>query len=319
MANATPSRIGAVNAAGDPRALMLKVYGGEVLTAFDRQSAFRPRHMVRTIPYGKSASFPVTGYMSAGYHTPGTEITGSALKANEKIITIGDMLVAAAFIPNIDEMLNHYDIRSVHANEMGDILGRTYDQNVARTALINARAAAIVDGLSGGSQITNASLLTDGTVLYQQIFNSGVLLDQKDIPVDGRSTYIRPVQYALLVQSEKPIDFDLNQGDLGNGSIASGRVGRVNNLEIVKTNNLVSADDRVNTAIPADQRADFSTTAFLTQHRDAIGTVQMQDITSEASWDPRRLGTLMTSRYLVGHGGLRPEGGVEGRTAAPAA
>jgi hypothetical protein len=87
----------------------------------------------------------------------------------------------------------------------------------------------------------------------------------------------------------------------------------------VKTNNLPNADDRANAGIPLEQRGDFSTTAFLTQHNDAIGTVQMQDITNESSWDPRRLGTLMTSRYLVGHGPLRPEAGVEGRTAAPAA
>jgi hypothetical protein len=312
MANANPSRIGQVNGAGDARALMLKVYGGEVLGAFDRQSAFRQRHMVRTIPYGKSASFPVTGYMSAAYHTPGTEIVGTNVKANERLIVIGDTLVAAAFIPNIDEMLNHYDIRSVHANEMGDILARTYDQNVARTGILNARGAAIVDGLQGGSSITNANMATDGTVLYQSIFNSGVLLDQKDIPFDDRSTFIRPVQYALVVQSEKPINFDLNQGSLDNGSIAMGTVRRINNMELVKTNNLPNANDSANANIPTTQQGDFSKTQFLSQHRNAIGTVQMQDITSESTWDPRRLGTLMTARYLVGHGSLRPEAGVEG-------
>jgi hypothetical protein len=312
MANANPNRIGAVNAAGDPRALMLKVYGGEVLSAFDRQSAFRQRHMVRRIPHGKSASFPVTGYMAAAYHTPGTEILGTSLKANERLITIGDTLVTAAFIPEIDEMLNHYDTRSIYSNEMGDILARTYDQNVARTMLLAARAAAVVDGLSGGSQITNANLLTDGTVIWQQIYNSGVLLDQKDIPQDRRSTWIRPVQHALVVQSEKPINRDLNNE---NGSIALGTIQRINNLELVKTNNLPFADDTANTGIPSEQRADFSTTAFLTAHHDAAGTVQMQDITTEATWDPRRLGTLMTGRYLVGHGVLRPEGAVEGKTA----
>lgn len=315
MANANPSRIGQINAAGDTRALMLKVYGGEVLGAFDRQSAFKQRHMVRTIPSGKSAQFPVTGYMTAAYHTPGAEITGSTLKANERLIVIGDMLVAAAFIPDIDEMLNHYDIRSVHANEMGDTLARTYDQNVARTSILNARKPAVVDGLLGGSSITNANLLTDGTQLWQGIYNSGVILDQKDIPQDRRYTYVRPVQHALIVMSEKPINRDLNNP---NGSIADGTVLKINGLELVKTNNLVSGDDRANDAVPLDQRGDFRNTAFLTTHHDAVGTVQMQDITSESTWDPRRLGTLMTSRYLVGHGSLRPEASVEGQTAAPA-
>jgi hypothetical protein len=65
MANATPSRLGQIDAAGDPQALFLKVFAGEVLTAFNRDSAFRPRHMVRTIASGKSAQFPVTGLASA--------------------------------------------------------------------------------------------------------------------------------------------------------------------------------------------------------------------------------------------------------------
>lgn len=317
MANANPLRIGQVNGAGDPRALFLKVYGGEVLTRFHRQSAFRERHMVRQTASGKSAQFPVTGGVTAAYHTPGTEITGTNLKANERIIAIGDTLVAASFIPDIDEMLSHFDYRSIISGEQGDTLANTYDRNVSRAFILAARAPAIVDGLAGGSNITNAAMLTDGTVLWNGIYNSGVILDQKDIPQGDRYTWVRPVQHALIVQSEKPINRDINPQ--GNGSIARGEVIMINGLPIIKTNNLVSTDDRTNTDIPADQRADFSTTAFVTGHRAAVGTVQAQDITTEASWDPRRLGTLLTARYLTGHGTLRPEAVVEGRSAAPAA
>jgi len=318
MANAIASRLGQVNATGDDRALFLKVFGGEVLSAFNRTSAFRQRHMVRVIASGKSAQFPVTGLITGGYHTPGTEITGQTVKANERIITIGDLLLASAFIANIDEAMNHYDVRGIYSDEIGDFLGRQYDQNVARTGILNARSAAIVDGLQGGSQLTDAAMATDGTKLWQAIFNSGVLLDQKDIPMADRSTFIRPVQYALVVQSEKPINRDINVNQ-DNGSIAMGNVNRINNIELVKTNNLVFSDDRTNQAVPVDQRGDFSTTQFLTQHRNAVGTVQLQDVTMESDYDIRRQGTLMLGKYLVGHGKLRPESGVEGRTAAPAA
>ena len=62
MANAVPSRIGQINAAGDALAIFLKVFSGEVLTAFEEANIMfngsadsAPMHMVRSISSGKSA------------------------------------------------------------------------------------------------------------------------------------------------------------------------------------------------------------------------------------------------------------------------
>jgi hypothetical protein len=55
MSNATPSRFGAINAGADKDALFLKVFSGEVLTAFEQKTAVLDKHQVRTISSGKSA------------------------------------------------------------------------------------------------------------------------------------------------------------------------------------------------------------------------------------------------------------------------
>lgn len=55
MVDQTPLRTGADNQGSDKRALFLKVYGGEVMTAFAENTKFRSRHKVRTIESGKSA------------------------------------------------------------------------------------------------------------------------------------------------------------------------------------------------------------------------------------------------------------------------
>jgi hypothetical protein len=317
MANATPSRLGQANAAGDPQALFLKVFAGEVLTAFHRESAFRPRHMVRTIPSGKSAQFPVTGLASAAYHTPGAEIVGGTIRAGERVITIDDLLVSPSFIANIDEAMNHYDVRSIYSGEIGEALARAFDLNVGRTGITNARGASVITGLPGGSQQTDAGFVSDGTKLWQGIFNAGVTLDQNDIPQGDRYGFLRPVQYALVVMSEKPINRDLN-GPLGaDEGIQGGAVERINRIALVKTNNLPNLDDSANLNIPANRRHDYSVTQGLIQHRNAVGTVALQDVTMESAYDIRRQGTLMVGKYLVGHGELRPEAGVELRTGAP--
>lgn len=55
MANATPSRFGEINSAGDPLALFLKLYAGETLAAFWATTVAMSRHIVRSISGGKSA------------------------------------------------------------------------------------------------------------------------------------------------------------------------------------------------------------------------------------------------------------------------
>lgn len=324
MANETPSRPGQINSAGDPLAIMLKVFAGEVLAAFNRESAFRPRHMIRTIPNGKSAQFPATGLALAQYHTPGSEILGQSVNSNERVISIEDLLIAPVFIANIDEAISHYDYRSPYSDQIGQALAKFYDQNVSRVLTNTARNQNVnlVTGLPSGSSITDADFATDGTKLYGGVFNSGVQLDANDVPMSDRHAGFKPVQYALLVRSEKPINRDLNPE--GNGSIASGTVYSINGIPIFKSNNLVQSNDfsgfggGVNPQQPAGRQHDYSTLSGLIFHRGAAGTVQLQDITMESAYDPRRQGTLMLGKYLVGHGGLRPEAATELRTGAPA-
>lgn len=295
---------------------MLKVYGGEVLTSFDRKTVFKPLHFTRSISNGKSAQFPVTGKARASYHVPGTEITGIPIDHTERVIHVEDLLVAPIFVANVDEMLNHYDIRSIYAGEQGEILANTYDKDVGRTIILAARSPANIPGVTGaGGFDEDAVYDTDGAVLYAGIFDAGVALDEKDIPDDGRFAVVKPVQYALVVRSEKPIDRDLNPE--GNGSIASGRVNRINSIPLIKSNNLPQEDDRSNTAIPSLRRADFSKTMAIVGHRSAAGSVNVQDVTVETEYDMRRQGTLMLSKYLKGTGVLRPESAFELRTEAP--
>lgn len=59
MANATSSFLGAINndtgTYTKDNALFLKVFSGEVLTAFANKTVTMDKHMVRTIASGKSA------------------------------------------------------------------------------------------------------------------------------------------------------------------------------------------------------------------------------------------------------------------------
>ena len=53
----TMTRTGQANSTGDSSALMLKVYAGEVLTAFEQASVTQDKHVIRSLSSGISAQF----------------------------------------------------------------------------------------------------------------------------------------------------------------------------------------------------------------------------------------------------------------------
>lgn len=310
--NANPNRLGQINLAGDPQALFLKVFSGLVQNAYDVATIYSDKVLNRTIPYGKTAQFPTTGLAGVRYHTPGTEILGSTLPMAERTISLDDLLISDLFIAYIDELMNHYEVRSNYAHQMGQGLARFDDQNISRIITNAARAAATITGGFGGGQITDADLATDGQKVWSGVFNAGVGLDQKNIPQDSRYAILDPVRYALALRSEKPINTDINPG--GNGSLATGILFKINDIPLFKTNNMAQTNDTANAMMPTNRKVDYSPTVGQVFHNSAAGTVSLQGLTMQMMEDIRRQGHLMIGKFLKGYDYLRPEGAYELRT-----
>ena len=331
MANATPSRIGQVNEAGDVDALFLKVFSGEVLAAFAQQTVMMGRHMVRTISSGKSAQFPRIGRTSANYHTPGAEITGDVIAHNEKVITIDDVLLASTFIASIDEAKTHYDVRSVYSAEMGIALANQMDKHVMQQFLIGAtNATAEITGETGmvGTVIdrTDAGLTTpasdsflgaaNGANLVKGIFAAAQALDEKNVPAEGRFCIVKPREYYALSNLSDLVSSFYGQRNAGGRE--TGQVFEVAGIEIVKSNNLPTTDIDAVTGAPPEtgdsnerHAIDATNTAAIVGHPSGVGTVKLMDLATEMDYDIRRQGTLMVAKYAMGHGVLRSEACVQ--------
>ena len=321
MANANPSRLGQQNGTGSDLALFLKVFGGEVLTAFAEANIMfngsvngTPLHLVRTIQSGKSAQFPATWKAAASYHTPGTEIVGDPIRHNERVINIDSLLIASAFIANIDEAMNHYDVRSIYTTELGYALARVADRNLLQLAVLAARASATITGGYGGTVLTNAGYGNVADTLAQGLYDAGQALDEKDVPETDRFCVLRPAQYNLLVQSSKAINRDWNA--MGpNGAYSEGKVFKVNGITILKSNHLPNTNVTAVSGENNTYSGNFTTTVGVVFHKSAVGTVKLMDLAVESQYDIRRQGTLFVAKYAMGHGILRPEAAVELKTA----
>jgi hypothetical protein len=320
MANATPSRLGVVNGAApsdwaSENALFLKIFAGEVLTAFDETNVMKDLHTSRTIASGKSASFPVTGKANAAYHTPGTPLLGTQKIAhNEIVINIDDVLVADTFIANIDEAKNHYDVRAEYSRLLGMALAKEFDTRTMRVGLLAARSAGKVAGAAGGSSLVAAGSDIDGAALAAAIFEAAKVMDEKDVPENERVALVRPSQYYNLVQTTSVINRDWG----GAGVYADGTVLRVAGVQIVKTNNLPNFNVAAVAGENNNYAGDFSNVQALVMQKQAIGTVKLMDLAvqrTSGDFEVMYQGTLMAAKYAMGHGVLRPECAVEIKSA----
>lgn len=317
MADASVSRIGQINSAGDAKALFMKVFAGEVLTAFKENCVTEDKHMVRNIQNGKSAQFPILGKVNAEYHTPGKEITGLNLPANERVITIDDLLISHAFIANLDEAMNHYDVRGPYSQELGRSLAYTYDKHILQLAVMAARDTSPVSTEVGGGKVTDPSMLADLSAekLVAALFSAARTLDEKAIPEDDRFAFLNPAAYYLLAQNTKI----MNRYWGGEGEYAGAKVLRVAGLNVVKTIHAPFGQNIPTCTVLAGTGDKYAVNATSTvgvvMHKAAVGTVKLMDMAMESQYDIRRQGTLMVAKYAMGHGILRPAAAVELATA----
>jgi hypothetical protein len=319
MANANPASIGRVNASGSEDALFLKVFAGETITAFEQSSVTEGQEMVRSISSGKSATFPVMGRTSAAYHTPGSEIVGTDINHNEQIITINDLLVSSAFLSNIEEAKNHWDVRSSYSTEIGRALAFQKDKHVLQTIGQASLGSANATGLDGGTTLTNTSIAsataaTAANAMIDELFNAASALDSHYVPKEGRVAFIRLEEYYKLANGTNAVNVDFTQG---NGGIDSGKVMSIAGITLIPTPHFVASN--VNSGVDQGsatqggsnpQAVNLSNYVCLVSHPSAVGTVKLMDLAVESDYDIRRQGTLMVAKYAMGHGVLRPESAV---------
>ena len=338
--NITPSRLGQSMGAGDTDALFLKVFGNEVLAAFEEANVMKELHTIRTISSGKSAQFPVLGTATAKYHTPGQDVFDAgnsyttAIKHRERVINIDDVLIAATSIANIDELKNHYDVRATYSSELGRALAKRFDLATLRTlaaaAETDADSRANPDAAQGtridlGTTTGAPANLSTAANIIQTFRVMAQKLDEKHVPSDGRFAILTPELYYLLTGSD---NIAINRDFGGSGAVASGSIPQLLGIKIYSSPHIADiavndvAGDDVNAKNNPFDDAEGSSDAkgyldagldvlqFLGGHTSAIGTVKLMDLAVESEYSMQKQSTLMLAKYAMGHGILRPDAAV---------
>ena len=307
--------------AGQRDALFMKMFSGEVLTAFARTSVMMDKHMVRTIPHGKSASFPVMGRTHAKYLTPGNSLDDQRKKMEntEKVITIDGLLTADCLITDIDDAMNHYDVRTEYSRQLGEALAQAAD-----CAVINELANMCKKGSSGAMRENipkNSSLGNPGTgkafeyatgmdaatstkygnALLQGLIDARAHMSNNWVPQGDRYFLVDPEGYSAIVRALMP--------DAANYQAlfdpSSGKLMTVCGFQIIETPNLHNGG--VDGKHVLDSKITTANLQGIVFHRSAVGTVKLKDLAMERARRAEYQADQIIAKYAIGHGGLRPE------------
>ena len=327
MANTTQTLVGALNKVNDGSydskyATYLKLFSGEMIKAYESATIAKDTVQTRTLRNGKSLQFIYTGRMQAGYHTPGTPILGSGdPPVAEKTIVCDDLLISSAFVYDLDETLAHYSLRSEISAKIGHALAEAYDKKIFRTIAKAARQAHPITAAPGPEP--GGSVIQLGTTneynaqaLVDAFFEAASILDEKNVPKQGRHAVLSPRQYYALISQ---VDTNILNRDYGNssGNLTSGEgLYEIAGISIKRSNNLPFLAGTV-ASVPGennDYSGDFSTSCGLIYQRDAAGVVeaigpQVQTTTGDVS--VLYQGDVILGRLAMGCGTLNPAAAIE--------
>lgn len=293
----------------------LKLFSGEVYTAFNSASIFKGLVKSYDLRGGKSKQFLFTSKLAAGYHTPGQAIVGDAgLKTNEKTLVMDDLLVASQFVYSLDEIFAQYSTRAEISKQIGEALAKHYDERVARVLAKGSAEASVVTGEPGGFQVNIGSGNTnDAQAIVDGFFEAAAVLDERSAPADGRCAVLSPRQYYSLISS---VDTNILNREIGNsqGDMNSGKgLYSIAGIRILKSNNLAGlyGQDLSTAAIPGenmDYQVDASNLAGLVFHREAAGCIQSvapSIQTTSGDFNVQYQGDLIVGKLAMAAGSLR--------------
>ena len=308
---------GAKQNTGDQLALFLKVFSGEVLTAFTRASKVMNNHMIKTIDSGKSTSFPVIGRGKAHYLPAGSNLDDlrEAIPHNEVVINIDGLLTSDVLITDIFEAMNHYDVRGEYAKQLGEALAIAADG--ATVAEIAKLVKANTENITGlGKGVVVEKTITGGAGINYETGKTVIdgLLEMKAkwttqyVPEEERFAYITPEVESAIITSKDAINRDYGAV----ASIVDGNIDKLCGFKIIAVPHLKAGGaDKTGMLGTSPEGHEFPTdyagALAVCAHRTAVATVKLKDLQLEHARRPELQADMIIAKNAVGHGGLRPE------------
>lgn len=315
----------AQSAPSDRLGLFLKMFTGEVLTAFSQSTVTGGKFSERTIEHGKSAIFPIVGRAKAKYLKAGKNLDDlrTPIEHNERTIVIDGLLTADSLIFDLDEAMNHYELRSKYSKELGEALAVAQDcailAEVAKMVVadkenIPTNATTGVQGTGKGLIVTSTVAKADygeteamGVAIFKQLLQIKTKMSENNVPMSDRNCFIKPMALNALIANKDII----NKLYGASMTIEGNNPPKLIGFNLIETPlltqggtddaNVIQGDGHV---FPATYK---DTCQFIVAHPSAAGILTLKGLGMEHARRTEYQADQFVAKYAKGFGGLRPE------------
>ena len=287
-----------------------QVYSKQVLNFFRKASVAEAitntDYAGEIASYGDSVKIIKEPTIQVYQYERGADVTQTKLTDQEVTLVVDTANAFKFIVDDIESNMSHVNWREVAASSAAYALKDAFDENVlAKIAagisaanpdhILGADAAVGTGGLgeTTASIDLGAAAEVDPLDLMARMAR---LLDQQNVPEEGRWFVASPEFYEELSQSDSKllsVDYNAGQGSIRNGLISSGKL---RGFSMYKSNNVPS------TATATGQ--------VMCGHMSAVATAQTI-VNTEVIRDPSSFGDIVRGLHVHGVKVLRPEACVQ--------
>jgi N4-gp56 family major capsid protein len=275
-----------------------EIWSDEIVAAYKKSLVMA--NLVKKMSFkgkkGDTVHIPSPTRGDASAKTAGNQVNLIAATEGEIVVSINNHFEYSRLIEDIVEAQALSSLRSFYTDDAGFALGKKVDSSLIQLARGarggNAANAAYAGGIIGSTGVA----YTSGSSNAANIADAGIrtaiqLLDDQDVPMDGRSLVVPPVARNSMLG----INRFTEQAFKGNGStLMNGEFGDIYGIKVFVSTNCDTAAG--NTA--TDRVA-------LMFHRDSMVLVEQIGVRAQTQYKQEYLGTLFTADTLYGVAELR--------------
>jgi N4-gp56 family major capsid protein len=275
-----------------------EIWSDEIVAAYKKSLVMA--NLVKKMSFkgkkGDTVHIPSPTRGDASAKTAGNQVNLIAATEGDIIVSINNHFEYSRLIEDIVEAQALSSLRSFYTDDAGFALGKKVDTTLIQLARGARGGNAANTAYTGGIIGSTGAAYTSGTSNAAAIADAGIrkaiqLMDDQDVPMDGRSLVVPPVARNSMLG----INRFTEQAFKGNGStLMNGEFGDVYGVKVYVSTNCDTAAG--NTA--TDRVA-------LMFHRDSMVLVEQIGVRSQTQYKQEYLGTLFTADTLYGAAELR--------------
>ena len=280
-----------------------EVWSDEIVAAYKKSLVMA--NLVKKMNFkgkkGDTVHIPSPNRGEASAKTAGNQVTLIAATEGDIAVTIGSHFEYSRLIEDIVEAQALSSLRQFYTDDAGHALAKKVDTSLIQLARGARGGTAGNAQYSGGIIGSTGAAYTYSSSNAANIADAGIrtaiqLLDDQDVPMDGRSLVVPPVARNSMLG----INRFTEQAFKGTGStLMNGEFGDIYGVKVFVSTNCDTAAG--NTA--TDRVA-------LMFHRDWAVLVEQLGVRSQTQYKQEYLGTLFTADTLYGVSELRDYGAV---------